>query len=251
MPVTLSTLFTSPQEIWDVLSTEGVDLRQDDHNQATGQIIQTSADSLAGATTMTVVPLPVALLRGALLEFDSAGMTVPIQVALSAAASAGATSISVGALTADIPSAAQARDSGVNAATGARLLVAARKGTSKVKLYCNKRYDDAQIALCGSARDWATDIAVRWICRRRNQPVPKSVQAAYEEALDELREVHGGRLALEDVGTRGADWPTISNITVRPSYNGMQARVEPNISEASPTVYGQYIDWNSAASLWI
>lgn len=250
MPITLTTLFTSPQDIWDVLSTEGVDLREDDHNLATGQIVVTTADALAGATTMTVAALPVALLAGAQLTFDSAGMSVPVTAQLSAAANLGATSLSVAALTSAIPSAAQARDSGVNAATGARLLVAARKGTSKVKLYCNQRYDDSQLKLSGTVVDWATDIAVWWMCRRRVQSVPKTVSAALEMALEELKAVYAGQLSIEDIGTRGSDWPTVTNITVRPGYNGMQARVEPAISEGTPTAYGQFIDWNSAASLW-
>lgn len=250
MPITLSTLFTSPQDIWDVLSTEGVDLRQDDHGLSTGQIIRTSADALAGATTMTVDAIPVSLLSGAQLTFDSAGMSVPVTVQLSAVALLGATTLSVVALSSAITSTAQARDSGVNAATGARLLVAARKGTSKVKLYCNQRYDDSQLRLSGTVTDWATDIAVWFMCRRRVQSVPKSVQGAFEMALEELKAVYAGQLSVEDIGTRGADWPSVSNITVRPGYNGMQARVEPAISEGTPTAYSQYIDWNSAASLW-
>src|SRR5579862_1807714 len=123
MPVTLATLFTMPQDVWDLLSAEGVDLRQDDHNLATGQIIQTSSDTPIGSTTMAVVATPVALLAGAQLIFDGAGMPSPVQVQLTAAANVGATSLSilqvtntgstpvVGATTTDIPSGAVARDS--------------------------------------------------------------------------------------------------------------------------------------------
>lgn len=90
MPVTLSILFCQPSDVWDLLSTEGVDLRQDDHNLATGQIITTTADAIVGATTLAVAALPVALLKGAQLIFDGAGMTDPVTVTLSAAASSGA-----------------------------------------------------------------------------------------------------------------------------------------------------------------
>lgn len=249
MPIELSTLFTQPQDMWDLLSVEGVDLRQDDHNQATGQIITTSADAAVGATSITVNAIPVALLKGAELTFDSAGLTVPVKVALSAAAAAGATTISVTALETAIPSTARARDSGVNAATGARLLVGCRKGTSKVKLYCNARYDDSQLVLSGTVCDWATIIGAKWLCSRRAQACPKSILRDYEEIMEEMQKVQIGQLNIEDIGTRDVDWPTIVNINVNPAFNGMQARVQPAISERTPTRYGQYVDWNSILSL--
>ena len=49
MPITLSTLFCTPQDVWDILSTEGVDLREDDHNLASGQIISTTSDTRVGS----------------------------------------------------------------------------------------------------------------------------------------------------------------------------------------------------------
>lgn len=251
MPITYSTLFTTPQDIWDLLSVAGVDLRMDDHNLATGQVITTSADAAVDAISISVTALPVALLRGAELTFDGSGKTTPTTVSLSAAAAAGATSISVAPLDEAIPAGSTARDSGVNAATGARLSVAARKGTSRVKLYCNARYDDSQLALSGSVLDWATIIAAKFLCSRRAQAVPKSIMADYEEAMEELRAVQAGQLSIEDIGTRGVDWPTITNIVVNPGYNGMRARVMPNVSEQTPTGYSQFIDWNSALTLEI
>lgn len=249
MPITLTTLFTTPQDVWDLLSVEGVDLREDDHNLATGQIISTTADAAAGATTISVAALPVALLKGAEIVFDAAGMSVPVKAALSAAAASGATSISVTALGSAIPSGAQARDSGVNAATGARLAVATRKGTSKVKLYCNQRYDDSQLVLSGTVCDWATICAAKFLCTRRAQGCPKGLANDYDEVIEELRMVQTGQLSIEDIGTRGVDWPTVTNITVNPGYDGMRSRVQPNISEQTPTVYSQFIDWNSALRL--
>lgn len=250
MPITLTTLFTTPQDIWDLLSTEGVDLRLDDHNIATGQIIQTTALTAAGATSIAVAALPVALLAGAVLEFDSAGLDAPVSVQLTAAAAASATTLTVAATSAAIPTAAQARDSGVNAATGARLVTAARKGTSKVKLYCNARYDDSQLVLSGSVLDWATIVAAKFLCTRRAQGCPKSIQADFEDSIEELRMVQGGQLQIEDIGTRGVDWPTVTNVIVNPAYDGMRSRVQPNISEQTPTAYNQFVDWNSAMRLF-
>ncbi len=254
MPITLSTLFTTPQDVWDVLSIEGVDLREDDHNFSTGQIIYTAADTPVGSSTMTVQPIPVALLKGAQLTFDAAGMAVPYVVSLTAAAAVGATTLSIADATGtvtltDVPSAAQARDSGINASTGARLLVGCTRGTSKVKLYCNSRYDDSQLALSGTVNTWATIAASKWLCTRRAQGCPASIQADYDEAIEEMRQVQVGQLMLEDCATRGVDWPSVSNVVVNPAYNGMRVRVQRYQSEQTPTAYGQFIDWNSAA--WI
>lgn len=249
MPITLSTLFCNAQDVWDLLSTEGVDLRQDDHNLATGQIITTSADAVVGATTISVTALPVALLRGAELAFDGAGMSAPVVASLSATALAGATSIGVAALATQINSGATARDSGVNAATGARLMIGCRKGTSKVKLYCNARYDDSALVLSGTVCDWAVICAAKFLCTRRAQGCPKGIAADYEEALEEMRMVQSGQLQIEDIGTRGVDWPTVTNITVNLAYDNMRSRMQPNISEQTPTGYHQFIDWRSAAAL--
>lgn len=249
MPISLATLFCSPSDVWDYLSQEGVDLRLDDHNLASGQIIQTTAAGAVNDTTLTVAPIPVALLAGAQLTFDGGSMTTPVQVQLTSVANVGATSLAVSALTAAISSGAQARDSGVNAATGQRLVVACRKGTSKVKLYCNGRYDDSQLKLAGSVCDWATVYAAMFLCKRRAQGCPRGIMSDWEEALDELKMVQVGQLQLEDCGTRGVDWPSMTNVTVDPAYDFMRARVESNISEQTPTVFGQYIDWNSAAWL--
>jgi hypothetical protein len=261
VPVNLGTLFCTPSDVWDILSVEGVDLREDDHNLASGQIIQTSSDTAIGSSTMSVAALPVALLAGTQLVFDGAGMPNPVQVQLTNPANAGATSLSiqqvfnngttitVGVTSVDIPSGAQARDSGVNAATGMRLVRACQRGTSKVKLYTNTRYDDSALVQAGSVNNWASIVAAKWLCTRRAQGCPAGLQADYDEALDELRQVQAGQLYIEDIGTRGVDWPTVTNITVNPSYNVMRARVQPNISEQTPTAYSQYIDWNSA--MWL
>lgn len=245
MPITLPILFTTPNDIWDILSVVGVDLRNDDNNQATGQIIAVSADAVIGATSISTTALTVALLRGSTLTFEGGGMSAPVTATLSAAAALSATSISVNALATQVNSGSQARDSGVNTSTAARMMIGARKGTSRVKLYCNARYDDSQLSLSGSVLDWATTVACKFLCTRRVQPCPKSLLLDYDEAIKELEAVQAGKLYIEDIGVRGSDWPTITNVTVNPSFNVMRARVQSAISEQSPTAFSQFIDWNS------
>src|SRR5205807_404447 len=107
-------------------------------------------------------------------------------------------------------------------------LVAARHGTTRVKLYCNARYDDSQLKLAGSVLDWATTCATKYLCTRRAQGCPKSILADYEEAIKEMGMVQRGQLNIESIGTRGVDWPTVVNVTVNPAFDVMRARVQPN-----------------------
>jgi len=104
MPITLSTLFCTPNDVWDLLSVAGVDLREDDDGLASGQVIQTTALASAGATSLAVLPTPVALLAGAQLTFSGGGMAAPVTVQLASATSAGATSLTVAAIADDVAS---------------------------------------------------------------------------------------------------------------------------------------------------
>ncbi len=100
--------------------------------------------------------------------------------------------------------------------------------------------------MSGTVLDWATVAAAKFLCTRRAQGCPKSIKEDYDEAVEEMRMVHSGQLSIEDIGTRGVDWPTVTNVMVNPAYDGMRARVQTNISEQTPTAYSQFIDWNSA-----
>jgi hypothetical protein len=249
MPITLTTLFTTPADVWDVLSVEGVDLREDDHNLATGQSVLAVADALVNATAISVQALVQPLLRGAQLTFDGAGMPSPATATLTTVGNIGDIALTVNPLTTQINAGATARDSGVNVATGARLNVGCRKGTSKVKLYCNAAYDDSQLKLSGTVLDWATICAARFLAKRRAQPCPKGIEDDYQEAIDEMRQVQSGQLRIEDIGTRGVDWPAMSNVIVNPGYDVVRARVIQQISEQTPTAYNQWPDWASYSVL--
>lgn len=246
--IALPNVYTTPQAVWDVLSTEGVDLRLDDNSLATGQTITCSSTAASGATSIAVTAIQYALLNGTQLEFYGGGMENIVQVQLSAAAAAAATSLSVVAISAAINTGAQAIDSGVNVATGKRLTEACKWATRRVKLYCCGRYDDSMLATAGSVYGWATIIAARWLAKRRAQAAPQGLEADYEEAMEEMKAVQRGELFIEDIPTRTVDWPAFSNVTVDPAYTVRKVRVESVISEPTPTQYPQAVDWNS---VWI
>lgn len=249
MPVSLPNLYTSPSDVYDWLGSNGVDLLLDDDNEATGQKIQATADAAVGATQIQVENLTYPLLNGSVLQFGGSGMAAQTAVQLTAVAQKGATLLSVAPLAAQVNNLSSAQDSGVNLIAASRLAKGCKYGTSQVKLYCCTRYDDSQLALAWSCNRWATTLAARWICRRRRQSSPKSIEADAAEALEELRAVHSGSLSIEDIGTRTAGWPYMSNLNTDVRYELGRVRVISPLSEGTPTTYAQLIDWSSI--FWI
>lgn len=247
MPATI-TNFCSPNDLYDYLSIEGVDLRLDDGNYATGQTITTTAAAIAGATTVYVSALEYPLLNGTQLTFAYAGQEDVITVGLTAAAIQGATSLTVSALSGAIVSGAQAQDSGVNLAMAARMTTAIKYATARVMLFCCNRYDTTQLVQSWSVQHWTVNIAANWLAKRRAQPVPQGIASDYEETMADLMMVKDGDLDIESIAPRTSNWPAFSNVTVDPVYTNRKVRVEPSISEPTATQYPQAIDW---ASYWL
>jgi hypothetical protein len=247
--VTLPNLYCSPSDIFDFLGSENVQSRLDDHHLATGQTVQVVTSALQGDSVLSIAALTLPLLPGSTLEFDGGGMAANVEVVLAAVALVGATTLSVLPLPAAVNQYAQAQDNGVNVATAARLIKGCSYGTAAVKRYCCSRYNDSNLATCWSANYWATVEGSLWVATRRGQPPPKSIRMAHEEVMDELKAVRYGSLNLEDIGTRNSGWPFITSVSVDISYDYRKIRVEPQLSEGTPTFYGQQIDWNAAFCL--
>lgn len=247
--VNLPNLYCLPSDIFDYLGIEGVQLALDDHSEATGQKIVVGSAANQGDVALTVLPLALPLLAGTVLEFDGGGAPAVVEATLTATAAVGAASLTVAPLLAALPVLAAATDNGVNAALAARLVKGCQYGTSQVKLYCCSRYDDSALATCWSANRWATYLGAKWVRSRRGQTPPKQIMDDCEEALQEMKQVRVGMLQLEDIPTRTAGWPFISNMTLDVRYDLVKARLEPQLSEGTPTQYGQFIDWNSALLL--
>jgi len=244
--VALPNIYCTPADVYDYLSVEGTQLRLDDHNLATGQIIQATVDALAGATTISITALSNPLIAGTTLTFDGGGMPAALDVVLATTAAAGATTLTVVQLSATVKSMAQARDSGVNTALAQRLVKATQYATAQVKMYCTPRYNDSALCQSWSVNRWATVLAGRWMSRRRAQGCPKAIEQDALEVMEEMKGVRFGRLTIEDVGTRTAGWPFLTNVTVDIRFDTAKIRVEQPISEGTPTQYSQFIDWNSA-----
>ncbi len=248
-PTAPSVLLVRPSDLYDYLGTEGVQLRLDDHNQATGITIQATADAVIGSVALSIMPLARPILAGTELEFDGAAMTEVVQATTVATATVGATSLTIAPLTGQINALSSASDSGVNLALGERLVKGCYYGTTQVQLYCGANYDISQLAQSWSANRWATSLGARWLCKRLLRACPTGIEEDVKEAMEEMKMVQLGQLQIEGIAKRTASWPFISNVTVDIRYEGAKVRVQQPTSEATPTQYGQFVDWNSI--LWL
>lgn len=246
MPVNLPNLYAKPADVFDYMGIPAVQFRLDDNNDATGQTITVTANAVAGATSINCAALASPLIKGTVLEFTGGGMAAAVEAVLSATALLGATTLAVTALLGAVSSLATAQDSGVNYALAQRLVKACQYATGQVKLYCCGRYNDSDLVNSWSVNRWATALAARWIGRRVCRPCPQSILDDADEALKEMKQVRVSALSIEDIGTRTSGWPFITNVTHPVGLDVAQVRVEPQISEGTPTQYSQYIDWNSA-----
>lgn len=115
--------------------------------------------------------------------------------------------------------------------------------TSRVNMYCEFRYDVADLAASWLVNDWATIMAIRFLCSRRGNPVPDAFQQLYKEAIDDLKSIRAGQFDIPDIGTRSPAHPAWSNQIVRQEYWQKKLRVETQISDKTPTSYPQNVDW--------
>lgn len=249
MALTLPNLYCTPNDLYRRMSVEGVKLRLDDRDQATGQQVTATANAAVGATTINIAALQSPLLRGSVLTFSGGGMADSLDVTLTATAALGATSLSVGALTAPVYVNSSALDDGTDLALAVVMAEACQVGTGQVKDYCCPRYQDSDLANNasekGAAFRWALAVACRYLGRRCCRPCPKPIVEEAKEAIDEMKGVRSGNFNIADIPTRTSGWPFLSNVTVNPAYDTVKLRVEQVISEPTPTQYPQFPDWSS------
>lgn len=118
-------------------------------------------------------------------------------------------------------------------------------GTARVNRYCQTNYDPVDLANSWSVWQWATICGAYWLCARRNNAVSASLQALYQEALDDMWAVKSGNLPIEDIGYRNTLSPVWSNVRLDGHYAVRQLRVERPLSERTPAQFPQNLDWLS------
>lgn len=132
----------------------------------------------------------------------------------------------------------------VNATELAYLTVQALSyGTDRVNYYCLPRYSDpAELAKSWIVNEWATVCAGRWLCSRRTNPLPESIEKLFAGAVEEMKAVQAGAAQVPGIGLGDAAWPVWDNLNVDPRYRVRKARVERRLSEKRPDGRRQYTD---------
>lgn len=131
----------------------------------------------------------------------------------------------------------------------AGFLQAANYATARVKFYCLQHYEDADLASSYLVNEWASIIAAAWLCARRGNPVPESIDrllhgdgAKDGGAMGDLADVRAKRATIPDIGYRFQDCPAWSNVRLDARYRVKQVRVEQVNSQRTPTQYAQAVD---------
>lgn len=123
-----------------------------------------------------------------------------------------------------------------------RVLRACNVATARVLRYTQTLYDSEDLVNSWSVWHWATVIAAYWLCCRRNNPIPASLQALYDETIEDLTAVKLGLLPIEDIGYKTTLAPLWSNVRIDNNYSIRQLRVQRPISERSPVQFPQKTD---------
>lgn len=77
--------------------------------------------------------------------------------------------------------------------------------------YLGNRYANADLAASEVVQLWATDIAMYFLCTRRNNPASGAAQFRYDQAIEKLKAVEMGQLKIPLLpGIKGAA-PVLSN----------------------------------------
>ena len=109
-------------------------------------------------------------------------------------------------------------------------LQAVMVGTAKVKTYTQTLYDSQHLMNSWTVWNYATICATHWLCWRRQNPVPQSINNSYQETMDMLVKIQLGEIAIEDSAYRNEILPTWSNLRIDRRFNIKQLRVLQSVS---------------------
>lgn len=103
--------------------------------------------------------------------------------------------------------------------------------TDRVNNYLMGRYAPVNLYASWTVADWTTILAARWLCSRRGNDVPKSLERMYKETVEEMEEVRTGAMALAAIEEYVINAPAWSNVRVTPHSRMKRLRVERPLSE--------------------
>lgn len=111
------------------------------------------------------------------------------------------------------------------------------QATEEIRGYAWMWYSDTQLATSTLVNRWATTLAVFFLCQRRGNPVPDSLQAEALRIFELLQKVAEGNYRIPGLALRGDLRPSMSNVTIDRRYPVSTVRVtRPNSTDAPTTL---------------
>ena len=111
------------------------------------------------------------------------------------------------------------------------------QATEMLNLYC-QQYSVTGLAASKLVNRWCTVLAVFYLCERRGNQPPDSLQAEYERIIATLEAIHQGRIRLR-VAMNVNTSPSFSNMTIDRRWPFSRVRVVPQSSDGIATVLTQ------------
>jgi Mu-like prophage protein gp36 len=113
------------------------------------------------------------------------------------------------------------------------------QATEEINLFCRQYYLAADLANSTLINRWCTVLSVYFLCQRRGNPVPESIQAEFERIMLYLERVRTGEMKLPDVPYAANLSPSFSNMTVDRRFPASRVRVEQRSSDGIPSALTQ------------
>lgn len=114
---------------------------------------------------------------------------------------------------------------------------------AEIDLYAQQRYAAESLATSTLIKSWCIRLASYFLCLRRGNPPPESLQREFERLTNPrdglLVQLGKGLLQLPGVSLRNDLRPSMSNVRIDRRYRDSTVRVTPNNSTDAPTTLTQ------------
>lgn len=217
-------LFTSVSDVASFLGATGVKLRLDDDGVSTGAIT-----AATNATPIQVTSASHGLTTGDLVQITGVhGNTWTDGIWFVTVVDANSFTLNTSTGSGTYTSGGTWYGIGYPQSSWAAY--APQIGTATVKRFVQTLYDASDLQNSWSAWFWSTVIGAQWLCARRGNPIPGSINNLYLQSLDELDAVMNRKLTIEDTVYRNECFPTWSVLRIDRRFSVKQMRVVASIS---------------------
>lgn len=105
------------------------------------------------------------------------------------------------------------------------------QATEEIDLYARQRYTQAVLSTSTLINRWCMVMATRFLCHRRGNSPPASVEVEWERISQHLEDISQGKKQLPGMALRDDLRPTMSNLKIDRRFRHSKIRVRPNSSD--------------------